>query len=52
MDWMDGWKSPGGVKYRAAYTANKVILDECVSQLPRLKHIRWNCSESDMIRRI
>ena len=21
LDWM-GWKSPGGVKYRAAYTAN------------------------------
>ena len=20
---MDGWKSPGGVKYRAAYAANK-----------------------------
>ena len=22
---MDGWKSPGGVKYRAAYAANKPI---------------------------
>ena len=22
MDWMDEWKSPGGVKYRAAYAAN------------------------------
>ena len=22
LNWMDGWKSPGGVKYRAAYAAN------------------------------
>ena len=21
MDWMGGWKSPGGVKYRTAYAA-------------------------------
>ena len=24
VDWMDGWKSPGGVKYRAAYAANEL----------------------------
>ena len=23
--WMDGWKSLGGVKYRAAYAANKLF---------------------------
>ena len=25
MDWMDGWKSPGGRRYRAPYGANNVF---------------------------
>ena len=32
LDWMD-WISPGGVKYRAPYGANKMVTQSCSDQL-------------------